>query len=285
MMLARFQQSWAGRTKLVIVAWVAASLGTLGHAEPAVPPRPASRGTVEFAAAVNADFRRLPKLDAWQNTATVVRKTLTEWYPPQVRGFDVENGDHDALRGFFTRLGNAASADWSIVYLGSHQNMDGLWFFPHDSPQSWPEMLAGTTARIKPPRFVVIDACYAEAADSMVVMRGTGAAGVLYAANRTEVVHELNFHQRFPIDLTRQYAAEAKWLRETLGPKWNGRISFLGFIWLRAHLTTRQAPENLGDWNAFFRLCENFAGEFRHGRGESLATTIHYVPRPQVDSH
>ena len=265
------------RTALFLMA---AALGALGRAEPAAPLHETPGRTVDFSAAVNWDFTRLQKLDAWQNTALVIRRTLTEWYPPQAHGVALENSDPQALRTFFTRLTKTAPREWSVIYLASHQSPDGLWQFPHDPPQSWASILPETPPRREPPRFLVIDACYAEAADSAVLIQGTGASGVLYASTRTEAVHELNFHQRFPIDLTRRYAAEAKWLREVLGAPWNGRVSFLGFIWLRTFLATGQAPENAAEWNAFFHRCEQLAQAFRQGRGGDLATTIHFVSPP-----
>jgi hypothetical protein len=193
----------------------------------------------------------------------------------------VENLDRAGFRDFFTREAKALPAHWNFVYLASHQSAAGYWHFPHDTAQAWPEILAGAPLPGKPPQCLIVDACYAEAAASPELFQGTGSLGILYSASRTEVVHELNFHQRFPIDLTRRYAAEARWLDTTLGKAWNGRVSFLGFVWLRAFLATGHAPQSAGDWHAFFHRCEDLAAEFRHGRGEGLATSVHFVARSE----
>lgn len=270
---------WIRRGHALVVL-MAVSLAAIGREEATIDPRRTSGITAGFSAAVNWDFNRLQKLDAWQNSALILRKTLAQWYPSRTDGLAVENGGRETLHGFFTRLAKTGPEDWSVVCLASHQSRDGLWQFPHDSPQSWAEIFSDTTTRPNPARFVVIDACYAEAADSTVVMRGTGASGVLYASNRTEEVHELNFDRRFPIDLARRYPAEAKWLHDSLGPAWNGRTSFLGFIWLRAFLATPRAPRNIEDWHQFFGLCERLARDFRGGRGSTLATTVRFVVPP-----
>jgi hypothetical protein len=273
------------RRTLFFMAFIAASCGALGTAEPAVPPRHTSRITADCSAAVNWDFARLPKLDAWRNTSLVIRKTMAQWYPPGISGRTIENAGRESLRGFFSVLSKSEASDWSIVYLASHQSRGGQWQFSNDPSASWAEILGGIQCPPKGGRFVILDACFAEAADSDALISGTRAKGILFASARPEEAHEMDFERRFPIDAARRFPAESRWLRGVLGREWDGRISFLGFVWLRAFLATPGAPHSMEDWNAFFRLCENLAHEFRGGRGAALATTIHFVGSPAPVSH
>lgn len=268
---------WCIRMKSGLALPLVGMSSVLCHAEPA---RQAPVTTISFSSAVNWEFTRLEKLDAWRNTAVVLRKSLAQWYPPDVSGSTVENVDREALRTFFTRLSNSEAGGWNIVYLASHQTRDGLWQFPHDREQSWPEILAGVHATPTIHRIVIVDACFAEAADGGILMRGTGAKGILFAALRSEAVHEINFRRRFPLDVARRFPAEARWLRDSLGADWDGRVSFFGLIWLQAFLTTAHAPRNVEDWNDFFHRCETLGREFRNGRGETLATTVRFVTYP-----
>jgi hypothetical protein len=236
--------------------------------------------TVKFSAAVNWDFPRLEKLDAWKNTATVIQRSLGRWHAREVRGIRVENTDRQAFRAFFTQVEKSGAGDWNFLYLASHQGRDGTWRFPRDEPQSWPQILAGMRTPANSARFVILDACFAEAADRPTLLEGLGAAGILFASSETEEIHEVNFRQRFPMDFSRRYPAEEQWLRNELGAGWNGRVSFLGFVWLRAFLATPDAPENLEEWNRFFRRCETLAHDFREGRGAPLAATIRFHAPP-----
>ena len=249
----------------------------LSHAEPA---KQNHATTISFSSAVNWDFTRLEKLDAWRNTAVVLRKSLAQWYPTDTSGSAIENGDHAAFRAFFARLAKSEAGGWSIVYVASHQTRTGLWQFPFDREQSWPEILADAPGAPKTPRFVIVDACFAEVAGGDILMRGTGAKGVLFSALRSEIEHEINFRRRFPLDVARRFPAEAKWLRDSLGADWDGRVSFFGLIWLRAFLTSSHPPRNVEDWNEFFHRCETLAREFRQGRGAALATTVRFVTQP-----
>jgi len=275
---------WKRRTFGFIVS-VAVLFEALGRAEPTVAPRRTSGTTADFSAAVNWDFARLPKLDAWRNTAAVIRRTMAQWYPPEIPGHIIENASRESLRGFFGNPSKSPASDWSIVYLASHQSRHGRWQFLNEPAESWADILAGIQCPAKGGRFLVLDVCFAEAADRDALFHGTGASGILLGAAHSEEAHEINFQLRFPIDAARRFPAEARWLRDALGQKWDARISFLGFVWLRAFLATPEAPRSTEDWNGFFRLCENLAREFRGGRGAALATTVHFVGRPAVTLH
>lgn len=244
-----------------------------------VPPEP-----FRLDAFVNWDYRHRQKLKGWRNTSILIRKTLAEWGRGPEAGDTVENGDPMELRGFLSQLdSHGAEGSAHVVYLSSHQSPAGEWEFPDRQKIAWEQLLAGVGLDPDPLRIIILDTCYAEAVPeewrSQLVSRGF----CLFASSPRELTFELMVNRRQPVWFDKRYPQELAWLESRFGKKWlrnDSRLSFLGFIWLRAYLKTKKPPKTTKEWSLFLRACEAEAEAFRRESSRRLSSTIRMRPPP-----
>lgn len=228
---------------------------------------------VAFDAFVLWDYRRRDNLSAWRTTAHALANAVAAAAADPKPGSPViENGGPAELRKFCAGAGRRAPI--SVVYLAAHQAVNGAWEFLDGSKER-----VGAVVGAMPPhpaRFVIVDACHAAALVPDLLARPAAVAGVLAASRRGEEAHELSYRRPWPIDLRQRYPRLGDWLGQTLGPQWDGRLSFLGFVWLECWRARAAPPGSVAEWRAFMADCERFAAEFARGRGRRLATELRY---------
>jgi hypothetical protein len=246
-----------------------------------VPSRSAaSRPAVDFHGFVNWDFRHRRKLKGWLATARVIQGTLDQCYPGRSAYTLMENGTPDALRGFLHSLPARAECDLSVVYLASHQSPEGKWDFVQRKLEPLNTIVGESGIPRHPARIVIVDACYAAALRQAPAWDREWRSLVLFAASADEETQELDFHSPQPVDLTRRYPAAAAWLNEHMGKAWDGRLSFLGFVWVQTFVTSKNAPVHQSGWSDFLRRCEQTADEFRRNTDKRLASRVAFSPLP-----
>jgi len=254
---------------------------TGGSAASEVRPRSAGfRPAVALHGFVNWDFWHRRKLKGWRGTETAIRKTLEQWYPGSAAHTLTENGTPDALRGFLHSLPARAECDLSVVYLASHQSPEGKWDFVQRKLEPLNTIVGESGIPRHPARIVIVDACYAAALRQAPAWDREWRSLVLFAASADEETQELDFHSPQPVDLTRRYPAAAAWLNEHMGKAWDGRLSFLGFVWVQTFVTSKNAPVHQSGWSDFLRRCEQTADEFRRNTDKRLASRVAFSPLP-----
>jgi len=257
--------------------WVLAATGLLGSLTSGFTQdqrSPASRQTVAFDAFVNWDFKHRDNLSGWRSTATVMQRTLEIWFPGTRVHSVVENGSPEQLHAFLRALPGERDCGLSVVYLASHQSPAGEWDFTQRRVVSWRQFLADSPSPAHPRRIIVTDACFAAALQNHSGW-SRGFRGLnLFAALATERTFELSIRNRQPVDMRRRYPALHGWLHTQLGREWNGRLSFLGFVWGQAFLTFDHPPADAADWRQFFRHCERIAADFRQNANRRLSSTV-----------
>jgi len=79
------------------------------------------------------------------------------------------------------------------------------------------------------------------------------------------------------VDFAHRYPAVYAWLKDCLGREWDGKISFLGFVWVETFLTVKNPPADVDDWIAFMRKCETASRDFRKNVGTMSSSEITLV--------
>ena len=218
------------------------------------------------------------KLKGWRATAIAIQKMLGEWYPERSTHTLVENGTGGTLREFLQSLPTRADCELSVVYLASHQSPNGEWDFVQKKLESLNTIIGEANAPGHPARIVIVDACFAAALQREPVWDRALESLTLFASLANEVTQELDFRSPQPIDLRRRYPVTAAWLDEHMGKSWDGRLSFLGFVWVQTFVTTKTAPVDLKGWSGFLRRCEETADEFRRNGDKRLASRVTFSP-------
>ena len=230
---------------------------------------------VTFDRVLNVDYPGGKRLAGWDATGMVIEKTLAAWYPNLKVRQTLRNPSPEGVRRALACLPDAGAAEVSVVYLASRQTPAGLWEFPQGGVRaSWADLLGGAVPR-HPMRLVILDACHAAAVMRAPEWRGRLAPAALLAATQVERTYELDVTRRRPLDLVRRFPLAVSWLKTHMQAEWDGKISFLGFVWLRAYLETDRAPASAADWAAFIRGCQHEADAFRTRHNRSLASTVH----------
>ncbi len=223
---------------------------------------------------VNWDFRHRKKLRGWRATETVILKTLEQSHAGRAAHTLVENGSPSSLRDFLRSLPTRAECGFSIVYLASHQSPDGEWDFMQRKLESLGTLAAEANIPPHPNRIVIVDACYAAALLDDSAWRRGMQSPVLFAALASEETQELDFSTPQPLDLRKRYPAAAAWLDRNLGRKWDGRLSFLGFVWVQTLVSSPAMPAGADGWLRFMKRCEQTASTFRREADERLASRV-----------
>lgn len=235
---------------------------------------PVSRTRTDVHSFVNWNFWHRNRLRGWLSTEMAIRKTLEQWFARRPAHTLIENGSPSELRDFFQALPTRADCDLSIVYLASHQAPDGLWEFVQRERKSLSAIVAGADIPGHPFRIVIVDACYAAVLQAKPDWVRAMGYPTLFAALASEETYELNFRGPRSDDLRRRYPAASAWLDEQMGGEWNGRLSFLGFVWVQTFLTARRAPTDRAGWSEFLRRCGETAEEFRRNGDSRLASQV-----------
>lgn len=237
-----------------------------------------ARPSADFHGFVNWDYRHQRKLKGWRATAIAIQKILGEWYPGRSTHTLVENGTGGTLREFLHSLPTRSDCDLSIVYLASHQSPEGDWDFVQKKLEPMGALAAESNVPRHPARIVIVDACYAAALQREPAWNRAWQSPTLFASLATEVTQELDFHSPQPIDLRRRYPAAAGWLNERMGKSWDGKLSFLGFVWVQTFVTSTSAPTDQKSWSEFLRRCEETAREFLRNGDKRLASRVTFSP-------
>jgi hypothetical protein len=219
-------------------------------------------------------------LRGWGATREVLRATLRAWFPGLAAGTGVEDGSPRQLARFLGDLPRPGKAAVSVVYLASRQAPEGAFVFPSGERRPWGELLDGANFPTHGGRIVILDACYATRARHA---EGWArfAPTALFASGDREVTSELDLSTKRPVDLRGGHPEAWRWTREHLPSDWDGKLSFLGWIWLEAFLATPSAPSSPRDWGAFFADCQRRADEFRERVDRRSASRLSFVaPAP-----
>ncbi|MEQ1842248.1 MAG: hypothetical protein ABL994_17725, partial [Verrucomicrobiales bacterium] len=156
----------------------------------------------------------------------------------------------------------------------SHQSPAGEWDFVQKQMEPVNRILGETEIPSHPCRFVIVDTCYASALRGATAWDRAWKSPTLFAAAASEETQELDFHNPQPVDMSRRYPLASAWLNEHLGSKWNGKLSFLGFVWVQTFLTSNLKPIDRKSWIEFLRHCEPVAEEFRRNASRRLASMV-----------
>jgi hypothetical protein len=207
------------------------------------------RAAWPFHSLVISQYEQRDDLAGWENTRRVIAATLgaagrpDENPPARVR-------PEDAGRFF---AGLPASGPL-VLYLAAHQNPQGLWEF------SKGEQLALTALIDKPPSrkgkgesIVLLDVCHAGAVARDPAWKRWGPGALVTASDAAEKTWELRLFNRRPMDFEARFPREMAWLRRELGPRWDGRLSYFGFVWLRVYLDSAALPDSLAGWEDWVR--------------------------------
>jgi hypothetical protein len=229
---------------------------------------------VYFDGFVNWKFHHRQKLKSWKTTALVIEQTLKFWYPQSTSCLLVENGSPGIFRRFLHFLPREQSCDVSIVYLASHQSSAGEWDFTQKEVILLNSIIGETKIPTHSRRIVILDACFAAAVLRQAPWRQKLALISLLASSASEETPEVNFHSPQPVDFASRYPVAFAWLRDCLGKEWDGKISFLGFIWVQSFLMVKDCPANMRDWIDFLHRCELSAKDFRENVDRESSSEI-----------
>ena len=214
------------------------------------------------------------KLVGWKTTARVIQRTLDLWYPQHARFSTVENGSPDAFEAFLHTLPGKKDCDISIVYLASHQSPVAEWDYTQRKYLTLRRALQETDIPTHPGRIVILDACYAAAALHYPIWQQKFAPVTLFASSASEETPDVNFHRSGPVDFARRYPEAYAWLKKNLGWSWDGRISFLGFVWVQSFVTSKSPPANLDDWVHFLQRCQAVGADFRNNVSRTPSSEV-----------
>lgn len=229
---------------------------------------------IPFCSFVNWDYHHRKPLEGAHYSALAIRETLREWKCASRAGAEVENAGPEAFGPWINRMPHG-----SLVYMASHQSPAADWDFTQRKLVSLAELLPGDHPA-DPDRIVILDACYAETA-RRVPGWNRFAASALMAGKESEETFQLEMFMRRPVDFETRYPAEYHWLKQHLPSAWNGKITFLGLLWVRAFMTTLVVPQDRAAWRVFFGKIADSAAEFRAKRSSKLASMpVFYLAPP-----
>jgi hypothetical protein len=240
---------------------------------------PAAKGGIVFASAVSADYGMGKSLRGWEATSLAVQATLAEWQRPQPikPAMALRDPAPDELGPFLARLPGYGGSQ--VLYLAARHTCDGAWQFTGSGKIqiAWSDILKN------PPsphacRLVILDVCHAAAITTLPAWEKMGASATLLASNHDELTWELDFTKRQPIDLATRFPAATSWLKKHLPATWDGRLSYLGLIWVQAFLQTPAPPQTVREWRLFFGRCEAESRRFQNQINRQRSSTLSQFP-------
>ncbi len=270
----------SGRLRPVALASVSLAFLLSGSCFAASPQNP---DEWVFASAVSSSYGWGKSLRGWESTRLAIQTTLTAWQQSpasQPDGMAARDPSPTGLKQFLQHLPGPDSGKIEIIYLAAKHTPTGAWQFTgkDSGAVTWNELLQIAPSS-HPCRLVILDVCHAAAVIKFPVWtQKMGAAATLLASARDEVTWELDFTKRQPVDLPARFPAAAAWLRQHLPASWDGRLSYLGLIWVQAFLQSPQPPQTLRQWQTFFARCEMESRKFQQVVGHKRASTISQFP-------
>lgn len=229
-----------------------------------------------FSSGINEKFPHRKQLYGWVNTSRIIEVTLREWYGSVVPGPQMLNGSPADWKVFLRQVPAGKPQQLSILYLASHQTGAAEWEFKDKQQIRWSRLISESGRTAGPPSLVILDACFAASAEADPIWKNF-APRSLFASARSEAEYEIRFDRNRPYDAPRRYPAAKEWLRSRLGKSWNGRISFLGLMWVEAARETTSPPLTQADWNRFFERVSAKSVEFQQTQSKRLASTVRFV--------
>jgi len=223
-----------------------------------------------YASFVCWNYPQLPKLRPWQQTENIIATTLTEAYPALQKLPREQNGSQQQLKDFLRQLPDQPGRI-TLVYLAAHQSPAGEWNFPDRTVADWGALSQNLPALKNPQRIVLLDCCYAAAADRFPDWTTRIAPACLYAAPADRPTPDLLVFWRRPVDWTDLFPGAALWLRQHHIDNSDERLSYFGLVWLQAWTQTPSPPRTLADWN---RLAQTITQISRHASTEIRSSAI-----------
>lgn len=232
----------------------------------------------QFFSIVSSGYERGRELSGWNAARLALQAALQEWYGPDIFSISRQDPSPDDARQFFSSL-PGTDGTVHLVYIGARCTAEPAWRFTGGAGDvPWVILLNQSVPSADRSRLIILDVCHAESVVSLPVWKSAlHPASVLSAAATGELTYELNFSVRQPVDLCKRFPETAQWLKKNLPADWNGRISYLGFIWVRTFLHTGTPPQSANDWLLFFKRCEEEAVIFRQQTGWLNASTIRQI--------
>ncbi len=242
----------------------------------------APREGVVFASAVSSNYGSGKSLRGWESTSLAVQATLAEWHqtPRMKPTLTARDPSPEGLKQFLRELPGADSGKIEIIYLAAQHTPAGAWQFTGRGvgAHAWNDLLQNAPPP-HPCRLVILDVCHAAAVTQLPAWtEKMDASATLLASARDEVTWELDFTKRQPVDLPARFPATTAWLKQHLPTTWDGRLSYLGVIWVQAYLQTPQPPRTRREWQSFFGRCETESRKFQQQVGRKRASTMGQFP-------
>ncbi|MEM6885925.1 MAG: hypothetical protein AAF571_12935 [Verrucomicrobiota bacterium] len=227
----------------------------------------------EYFSYVNWDYQHRNELMGWKNSAALVRATLQEW-GYTVDSKKVENTGAEGMDLFQQTVATQRSEGLKLVYLASHQTPSGRIDYPDKTKAHWSQALNLHEKDSGNPSIMLLDLCHADVIPHTRMEGKVPFHFLLSAAAANEETYELRMFARRPVDFRRRFRDEVEWMKEQLGPKWKGEVSFAGFLWVRQFLKTPQAPQSHADWKEFLKGMEQEAADFARDRSRYLSSSL-----------
>lgn len=255
---------------LVTVLAIASTAGSL-----ASEPETEKKVTAAFSSFVCSDYEHRQPLRGWLASRLVIRESLSEWYTLQA-GTTVTDGSAADLRTSWASLCSDRTAPLTIGYLGFVKTSSGDIRLTGGTATQFPELLARAKPARRPLHIIILDCCHAGTVSDVLRSLDSGSQWLL-AATTGERTFELNVRRRQPVNLARHYPRTVRWLKRRMPENWDGRISFLGFIWIDTFLRTPHPPGPAAEWRDFLNRCAETAAAFRQNHSRRLASTVTVV--------
>lgn len=224
-----------------------------------------------FHALVISQYAQREDLAGWENTCRVIQATLGSGKAVVER-----NTGPQGAKTFFAGLPETGPV---VVYLAAHQSPEGWWEFPDGEKVPLDSLMEGRRP-CSGPLWIVMDTCHADAVDHGMVWKKSGRGAVLSASGAGEKTWELRLFSRRPMDFEARFPREMAWLRRELGPQWDGRLSFLGFVWLRVFLESPPIPDTPEGWEWRARRMQDVARSLKPQRQPDFRSSLgwHVLP-------
>jgi hypothetical protein len=237
------------------------------------PARSEVPDTVDYFSYVNWDYRHRNDLVGWKNTSILIQASFRQW-GCSVLWEKLENSDASQLTQFQQQIRSLKSSSLRVIYMASHQTPSGRFDFPNEEKAFWSDEYEASIKDSGGASILLLDACHAGVIPAIRMQGKIPFNFLLSASAPAEETYELRMFARRPVDFRRRYPAEVRWMQETLGPKWKGQVSFMGFIWVRQFLKNSKRPVTDAEWQIYLRGMETEAQTFARERSRYLSSTL-----------
>ncbi len=223
---------------------------------------------------VISEYEQLDDLAGWQNTRRVIAATLG------AEGRTDENTAaliHPEQAGrFFAGLPPSGPL---VLYLAAHQSPQGLWEFSRGEKLAFSELIGQSPLRKgKGESIVLLDVCHAGAVARDPAWKRWGPGALVTTSDAAEKTWELRLFNRRPMDFETRFPREMAWLRRELGPRWDGRLSYFGFVWLQVFLDSSSVPDSLSAWEDWVRRMQQQGRALEPRRAPDFRSILTWNP-------